>query len=702
MGDVTVRIQGVGSSGSGGGSAVPPSGTPPVPPTPPGASGTTAPSGSSISAADNRMVEDLRRAILAYGAVYVPTNSAFKPILQTVEQQQRKVVDDDISQRYAERRTGLEEQREGIIVSKLNEYNALREKELQGVTDKKKIERINEKWDEISDTEIDRLVKPIDAQLSQIDEEESEERKEKQDELTQALQELTDAINKSGTLNPDSYLGQLRQQRQEAIFERDTAEDEESARAAAQRVRDIDQQIKDVTDGRVEPDEKINRADGVMQTLLGTNLLLQGMSRGDIGSVAMGMGKSVTGILGSITRQVEDEKGKKVSKPLISKETSEKTLAWIGALSGVTSIFSEEGQRSDQMAGLAALVRNDPQFEGFGSISRTREKMYDKLYWTPGIHEMGFSVPDFAESATNRISQRGMVQDGISEAFYQEALERVFSLDSGSLGAAGKYDRYGVYATDAIADLVSRLERISGSGVTQGNYARVREYLDMQQDLMGNYMRFADKPTAAFANRDLAAFASLSNYTVDTRTSEEIKAIQNQLINPQNDRMKAILYSVVEETFSEYKGQNVRGRVDLIDQILNDPTYQGAVEKALMTRLTSMYGGFDTPMGYMMIKSQLQGIESPERRRAIWEGITSGKAGQILSTASIETGQKLDYSKEIMGYVSDTSRAMIEMSDALFNTVSKVEESTGAVKTIVNILEIALGRKSIREAIMGE
>ena len=85
MGDVTVRIQGVGTSGGGGGSAVPPSGTPPVPPTPPGASGTTAPSGSSISAADNRMVEDLRRAILAYGADYVPTNSDFKPILKHVE-----------------------------------------------------------------------------------------------------------------------------------------------------------------------------------------------------------------------------------------------------------------------------------------------------------------------------------------------------------------------------------------------------------------------------------------------------------------------------------------------------------------------------------------------------------------------------------------------------------------------------------------
>lgn len=674
MGDVTVRIQGVGASGSGGGSAVPPSGTPPVPPTPPGASGTTAPSGSSISAADNRIVEDLRRAILAYGAVYVPTNSAFKPILQTIEQQQRKVVDDDISQRYAERRTDVDKRWEAATEANNVRLQAQREAELRGVTDKRTIGRINAKWDKIEDEEQRRINAPFKAELSQIDKEESEERKEKQDELTQALQELTDAINKSGTLNPDSYLGQLRQQRQQAIFERDTAEDEESARAAAQRVRDIDQQIKDVTDGRVEPDEKkINFGDRVLATLMGFNQLNKGITGRNIGSTIMGAGTTLTSLFGA------------------SDETTAKTLAWLTPIAGFMSIFQEAGQRGDQMAGLAALTR------GGESIAEARRNMYSRL-WGYGedltgtdIYEMGLSVPDFAASAEKRISQRGMAQNGISEAYFQEVLERVFSLDRGSLGLAGKYDRYGVYATDAITDLVSRLERISGSGVTQGNYARVQEYLGMQQDLMGNYMRFADKPSALIANRDLAAFASLNNYTVDTRTPGEIKAVQNQLINPQNDRMKAILYSVVEETMPEYKGQNVRGRVDLIDQILNDPTYQGVIEKALMERLTSMYGGFDTPMGYMMIKSQLQGIESPGRRRSIWEGITGGEAGRILSTSETASGQtqfgaKIDYSKEVKDYISGINSGMTELSDGVFNAVSYLSKIFEKIKTGIEVI----------------
>lgn len=675
MGDVTVRIQGVGASGGGGGSAVPPSGTPPVPPTPPGVSGTAAPSGSSISTADNRMVEDLRRAILAYGVVYVPTNSAFKPILQTVEQQQRRIVDDDISQRYAERRADVDKRWEAATEANNVRLQAQREAELRGVTDKRTIERINAKWDKIEDEEQGRINAPFKAELSQIDKEESEERKEKQDELTQALQELTDAINKSGTLNPDSYLGQLRQQRQQAIFERDTAEDEESARAAAQRVREIDQQIKDVTDGRVEPDEKkINFGDRVLSTLMGFDQLNKGLTGRNIGSTIMGAGTTLTSLFGA------------------SDETTAKTLAWLTPIAGFMSIFQETGQRGDQMAGLAALTRGSGE-----SIAEARRKMYSRL-WGYGedltgtdIYEMGLSVPDFAASAEKRISQRGMAQNGISEAYFQEVLERVFSLDRGSLGAAGKYDRYGVYATDAIADLVSRLERISGSGVTQGNYARVQEYLSMQQDLMGNYMRFADKPSALIANRDLAAFASLNNYTVDTRTPGDIKAVQNQLINPQNDRMKAILYSVVEETMPEYKGQNVRGRVDLIDQILNDPTYQGVIEKALMERLTSMYGGFDTPMGYMMIKSQLQGIESPGRRRSIWEGITGGEAGRILSTAETASGQtqfraKIDYSKEIKDYISDINSGMSELSDGIFNSVSFLNKIYEKIKTGIKVM----------------
>ena len=655
MGDVTVRIQGVGSGGAGG-SSTPSSNNPPTPPTPPsGTAGSGGAAGSaSISSTDNRMVEDLRRAILSYGAVYVPTNNAFKPILQTVEQQQRKAVDEDVSKKYEDRRWQVYGKRDEVIERELKKGS--------------------------SDEVIAKAVKTYDDELDVIDREESEEKKEKQDQLTDALKELTDAINKSGSLNPDSYLGQLRKQRQEAIFERDNAEDEESAREAAKRVQEIDQQIKDVTDGRAAPEEKkIDFGDRVLATMMGFDQLNKGIINKNIGSAIMGVGSTITGMLGT------------------SDETTAKTLAWLTPISGIASLLQEVGQRGDQMAGLAALIRNSPEFNG--DISEARRNMYSRLwgygedYTGTSIYDMGLSVPDFAASAEKRISQRGMAQDGIIEAYFQEALERVFSLNRGSLGDAGKYDRYGMYATDAIADLVSRLERISGSGVTQGNYARVQEYLGLQQELMGNYMRFSDKPSALNVNHDLAAFASLNNYTVDSRTSGDIKAVQNQLINPQNDRMKAILYSVVEETMPEYNGESTRGRVDLIDQILNDPNYQGVIEKAYMEKLTSMYGGFDTPMGYMMIKNQLQAIESPERRKAIWEGLTSGQAGNIISGYETYSGDfgkmhsaKMDYSKDIKDYVGDINAAMTQLSDGVFYAVSFLNKIANKIETGIKVM----------------
>ena len=635
MSDVTVRIQGVGSGG-GGNNPNPP--TPPTPPTPPPNAPTGPTGGDTPIAPDNRLVEDIRRAIMARGAVYIPTNNTYKPIISQVEQQQRLAINDSVHKKYEDKRWEIYGKRDEVIDQQIK----------AGATDK----------------QIGLTVKDFDRELDALDRAEETEKNQKQDELTKAIEELTESINRTGSLNPNSYLGELRQQRQEAIFERDNAEDEKTAKAAAQRVQEIDKQIRDITDGRVE-EAGVDFSSRVLQTMLGADQLIKGIAGKNIGSTIMGAGQSVTALLGA------------------SDETAAKTLAWLTPVAGLFSIFQEEAQRSDQMAGLAALTRNTYG----GNMRDARTNMYSDLWnFDPGtgvdISDLGLSVPDFAQSAERRISQRGIAEYGISEAYFQEALERVFSLNRGSLGDAGKYDRYGMTGTEAIVDLVQRLERISNSGVSQGNYARVQEYLSIQQELMANYMRFSDKPSQMNANRDIAAFASLEGYTVDSRTAGDIKAVQNMLINPQNDRMKAILYGVVEETVPEYKGQSVRGRVDLIDQILHDEKYQGVIEKALIEQLTAMYGGSDTPMGYLMIKSQLQGVESPERREAIWNGILSGKAGQTLSSSyeySNPSGAMYNevakkYVKDIEGYVSSLSSSVIEMSDAVFNAASFLEK----------------------------
>ena len=693
MGNVNINING---TSSGGGSGTAPQPTPPNNPTPSSqpaqpnisGSGSSQTSGQTPIQPDSRLIEEVRRAIIAQGAVFVPGNNTYKPIINQVEQAQRKLVDESVEDKYNDRRTALNSRWDSAIEAKNKELLEGRNQELQGVTDPNKIKKINAKWDQIEDAEIAKLSKSFQREEQQIDKEQEVERLARQEELTQVMKDLTDAINKSGSLNPNSYLGQLRAERQQAIFERDTAEDEETANEAAQRVRDIDQKIKDTTDGRVE-ERGIDWGQRTLQTMLGFDQLARGITNKDLGSIMMGGAQTMTSMFGA------------------SDETAAKTLAWIKPLATVGTLFTQEGQRSDQMAGLAALIR------GNQSIEDSRTGLYKELWnYSPiyndrgglinpyGINALGMSVPEFSQSAERRISQRMSVQDGVSEAYFQEALERVFSLNRGSLGEAGKYDRYGVNVTDAFSSLIGRLESISGSGISQGNYVRAQEYLSSQQGMMEYYKRYSNKPDYYLANNDIAGLSRLSannpNYTFDDRSVGEIQSLNSQLTNPKNDRMKAILYGVVEEEFKDktYNGQKVAGRSDLIDQILHDPKEMGKVRTAYMDKLTNMYGGTDSPLGYWMAKSQT-GMENPERMIELWNGFSSGGKGVTLREGETErrdsghfaNSQKEEYSKQVANYVSDMTKTMINMSDVMYAGVDFLQEIANDLKSARSFLK---------------
>ena len=307
MGDVTVKIQGVGSGGGGNNP------NPPNPPNPPLNTPTGSAGGETPIAPDNRLVEDIRRAVMTRGVVYVPMNNTYKPIISQVEQQQRLAINDSVHKKYEEKRWEIYGKRDEVIDQQIK----------AGASDEK----------------IEKAVKDFDRELDALDKAEETEKNQKQDELTRAIEELTESINRTGSLNPDSYLGKLRQQRQEAIFERDNAEDEETAKAAAQRVQEIDKQIRGMTDGRVE-EAGVDFGSRILQTMLGADQLIKGIAGENIGSAIMGAGQSVTTLLGA------------------SDETAAKTLAWLTPVAGLFSLFQEEGKRSDQMAGLAALTRN--------------------------------------------------------------------------------------------------------------------------------------------------------------------------------------------------------------------------------------------------------------------------------------------------------------------------------------------------------
>lgn len=673
MPNVHIDITGSGSSGSGGGGRQPnPQPQPQPTPTP-----QTDPT-RQTAPLDSRLMEELRRALIAEASGTRP-NDRYTPMIAQMGQMQRQ----QMTEQYDARRQAAQERmtkRYDEIDRKVDE-SIDREVYERGLTDDDQIQReVIDKWEEKRNKLYEQAGTEYDDEIAAIEEEQTQ----KEEELTRAIEELTEQVRRSGgQLTPNSYLNQLREERQKAIVERDTAEDEETAREAASRVRELDQQIRSVENGEDEDDEdNIDWGLRTIRTMMGFDQLTHGIANRDLGSIIMGTGQTMTSLFG------------------LSDRGAAKALEWIKPIATVGTLLTQEAQKSDQMAGLASLIRNDREY-GSGSIRDTRANMYMNLWdYAPngspiGIYDLGLTVPEFAAHAQSRIRQRGIMSGGISEAYYQEALERVFSLNQGALGQASRYDRYGTNATDALSMLVDRLSRISNSGISQGNFVRAQEYLDMQQALMQQYMQFQNNPNVGIANKEISAFASLNNYTVDSRTAGEISSVRGMITNPQNDRMKAILYSTVEEMNPE----KYAGRSDLIDQAINDPMQQGEIIRAFMQRIQNMYGGFDTPMGYWAARNALPNV-AVGRLRQIWEGIATGRAGEEFAHGTVmqqvpidgkpnDSGEKIAYATQAEGYSSELNQILLQASDGIYTGISVIENfANNMVRGIERIISL--------------
>ena len=140
----------------------------------------------------------------------------------------------------------------------------------------------------------------------------------------------------------------------------------------------------------------------------------------------------------------------------------------------------------------------------------------------------------------------------------------------------------------------------------------MQEVFEIQQQLMGGYMSRTDKPSYDAANRLVEAFSSMKGITQDSRIGGDIESFQNMIRNPMNDRMRALLYDVVQDVVPTYNGQSTAGRTDLIDQALHDPELEGKIMVAAVQRIKSMFGGPNTQMGYWAFKQLLPNI-APNR-----------------------------------------------------------------------------------------
>ena len=279
-----------------------------------------------------------------------------------------------------------------------NEIEVGKRTAVENLTDPTEIKRVEDEWEEKREVEYKRAGIAFDKENGTIDREEAEERSQSEEELTRVIKELTEEIRKSGNLNPSSYMSQLQEERRKAVFERDTAEDEETARQAAARVRELDQRIRSVERGEDYPKATTKSDDtsgtnfrlASIQTVMGANQMLSGAENESLGGLIAGVGQTLGGVASAF-----GPKGA-VAGMAISAITSQ--------LAAMASLAQTQAQKSDQLAGLAALIKNDP-FYGDGTIENAREHMFSSLYdFQPtkkgvDIYDLGMSTTQFAQSA---------------------------------------------------------------------------------------------------------------------------------------------------------------------------------------------------------------------------------------------------------------------------------------------------------------
>ena len=595
----------------------------------------------------NRLVADARREMQQRGVVVIPGSQNMNTFLQQYGQQIRTNESEIIKNKYNYSRQLLEDERnEGLRgveewksdeIKKIAQLNPnLSQEDLEKLFNQKYGTEYREKKAEIYGD--------YESASKEIDEEEKVELKNVDKELVNAIKDLTRYFQQEarGAVNENSLLNQLKKEHEQALFERDNAEDEETAREAAARANALRDRIKDIQSEGEEEDEPKKKDYGarILQMIGGVTQFSSGMMNKNIGGMITGLGSVVTNIL-----------------PL-SDENQAAAMKWLASAGIVGSLLQQPVEKENAMAGLAAVLR------GRNTQRDTREALQGRLWnynadnnHLPGIFDLGMDVVSFAKSAERRISQSGIGGNrGMQQAYYQEALERGLSLQSGSLGAAGIYDRYGVNATDAISNLTSALIRDRYSGVHQGDYARMEEYLHLQQGIMQSQMNWAGTPSYDYSNEMISRFANMKGYQVDQRTGSDIQALQNMVLNPGNDRQKAILYSVVEEMAPQ-----TRGRMDLIERYIQDPKNMAKVQQAYMKRIQEMYGSTNTEMGYYAAKAALPGIGQAERLDDVWNGMQTNNYASV----GTDENEKVKYIQDIRDYVNDMSQGLTAVSDSL-------------------------------------
>ena len=642
----------------------------------------------------DRMAQDIRREIQNRGVMMVPGSANFNQFMNMVTQQQRSQNDQAISRNFDVRYSQLDAQRyaEGAAIEQ--EVNQKRQAALQNARTQDDVNLINNKFDSVLRTRLDRLDRRFAPKYDQLQTEEQNARQKAEEELTKVIQDLTEQIRQG---NPDSYLNRLREERRQALWRRDNAATEGEVQDASRDIAAIDRRIARAT-GQRNPMQRIGAAWGTIAAVgnIGMNALnayrantmaeigmvnsaangdafgamMQDFQRRRQNAAAWGSGIGrVIGAIGGGIAAAAGSMGIGTGAGIVGGAALGGGIGdWVGsfifsllyggeeAQIALGQLWAQQEQRLQRYTQLAMMVRR-----GRTDIDNMRTELLNTL---PGAHvnsrtglsiyDLGYTSDQASQMMARNIQARGFLSTNPEAwALDVDALEKAYNMAPGSLSQITSYDRYGNDTTQSFANLVASLGQRGTLGMSGGQVLRGNEFMGYQQQLMEMQKGWMN-PNAEFANRYILAAQNAFGNNLDSRAITEIGQINNAITNPQEGYSKVLTYDVIQELFPQTRGNLLAIRQM---QYSNDPKVRARIQQAMIQRLQQVYGSVDTTSGFLAL-SQYTGIQDPDRLQAWVKELQNGLPTATQANLREQTAAVKEYtpqlSKDMLNYQDDT------------------------------------------------
>ena len=307
------------------------------------------------------------------------------------------------------------------------------------------------------------------------------------------------------------------------------------------------------------------------------------------------------------------------------------------------------------------------------------------------LYDLGYTAPEFSKMAAGRIKQRGMVSsDAVVNALYSDALERVFSMNSGAISQLSQYDRFGNNAIQDFANLAVTLDRLGTTGMSSGAWARSDEFAGYMGQLQSSQRSTFLTVNNARAARQIATGQAVFGNKFGAEALQGIQAINNQVQNPGGGFAKTLLYDIIQE-----KWPDTRGDLRKIRLKMYDPNAQDYIQREFARRMAAIYGGPDTIGGFLAYE-EATGIHNPivldQLNHQMVKG--GGLEATKLSGASIAS-----LTQPLKGYTPSVTKGLNASADSQMTDL--VHYSKSLVEIAENLLQVVREdtTKTLAEAI---